>query len=236
MGLRSPLSAAQVASGLRIEPSQPREAHSRHTNARPRRSHVVAAARNSKRHVSEVSQQRVSRTTAVGRSGSCATRRGTGRDPGPCSPCIAAVSPAVDARVLSELGSYAKPGLHMRRLPLQACDGASSPMVSCAPTKGAACSIRSNRFDADKLAPLGSHLPPVVPVSIGCSVDGADRNRSLFMTRRAIRLNAEGRMDLTTTYVPRVMPMRLGRTFNRRKDNELRGKSKTRLFTNQGSA
>ena len=37
------------------------------------------------------------------------------------------------------------------------------------------------------------------------------------------------RIDLTTTYVPRVlvMPMRLGRTFNRRKDNELRGKSKT---------
>ena len=150
-----------------------------------------------------------------------------GRDPGPCSPCMAAVSRAVDVRMLSELGSYAKPGLHMRRLPLLACDGTSSPMVSCAPTKGAACSIRSNRFDADKLAPLGSHLPPVVPVSIGCSVDGADRNRSLFMTRRVIRLNAEGRMDVTTTYVPRVMPMRLGRTFNRRKDNELCCKSKT---------
>ena len=149
-----------------------------------------------------------------------------GRDPGPCSPCTAAVSRAVDARVLSELGSHATPGLHMRRLPLQACDGASSHMVSCALPKGAACSIRSNRFDADKLAPLGSHLSPVVPVSIGCSVAGADRNRSLFMTRRVIRLNAEGRMDLTTTYVPRAMPMRLGRTFNRRKDNELRGKSK----------
>jgi len=47
------------------------------------------------------------------------------------------------------------------------------------------------------------------------------------MMRRVIRLNAEGRIDLTTTYVPRVMPMRLGRTFNRRKDNELRGKSET---------
>ena len=126
MGLRSPLSAAQVASGLRIEPSQPREAHSRHTNARPRRSHVVAAARNSKRHVSEVSQQRVSRTTAVGRSGSCATRRGTGRDPGPCSPCTAATSRAVDAHICCELGSHTKPGLHTRCLPQRAV---SSPQL-----------------------------------------------------------------------------------------------------------
>ena len=177
--------------------------------------------------MSVVSQRRVGRRSAVGRSGSCATRRGTGRDPGPCSPCAAAVSRAVDARVHTELGSHAKPGLHMRRLPLQACDGASSHMASCALTKGAACSIRSNRFDADKHRPQGSHLPPVMPVSIGCSVASADRNRSLFMTRRVIRLNAGGRIDRTTTYVPRVMPMRLGRTFNRRKDNELRGKSKT---------
>jgi hypothetical protein len=151
MGVRSPLSAAQVASGLRIEPSQPRDAHSRHTNARPRRSNVVAAARNSQCHVSVVSQRRVGRRSAVGRSGSCATRRGTGRDPGPCRPCTAAVSRAVDARVRIELGSHAKPGLHMRRLPLQACEGASSDMVSCALTKGTACSIRWNRFDADNL-------------------------------------------------------------------------------------
>jgi hypothetical protein len=120
MGVRSPLSAAQVASGLRIEPSQPRDAHSRHTNARPRRSNVVAAARNSQCHVSEVSQRRVSRTTAVGRSGSCAARRGTGLDPGPCSPCTAATSHAVDARICSELGSHTKPGLHTRRLPQRA--------------------------------------------------------------------------------------------------------------------
>ena len=150
-----------------------------------------------------------------------------GRDPEPCSPCMAPVSRAVDACMHIELGSYAKPGLHTRRLPVQACDGASSHMVSCALPKGAACSIRSNRFDADKLVPLGSHLSPGLPVSIGCSVASADRNRSLLMARRVIRLNAEGRIDLTTTYVPRVMPMRLGRTFNRRKDNELRGKSKT---------
>ena len=117
MGVRSPLSAAQVASGLRIEPSQPRDAHSRHTNARPRRSNVVAAARNSQCHVSEVSQRRVSRTTAVGRSGSCAARRGTGLDPGPCSPSTAATSRAVDANICPELGSHAKPGLHTRRLP-----------------------------------------------------------------------------------------------------------------------
>ena len=178
--------------------------------------------------MSVVSQRRVGRRSAVGRSGSCATRRGTGRDPGPCSPCTAAVSRAVDARLRIELGSHAKPGLHMRRLPLQACDGASSHMVSCALPKGAACSIRSNRFDADKLVPLGSHLSPVMPVSIGCSVASADRNRSLLMARRVKRLNAEeGRIDLTTTYVPRVMPMRLGLTFHRRKDNDLRGKSKT---------
>ena len=120
MGVRSPLSAAQVASGLRIEPSQPRDAHSRHTNARPRRSNVVAAARNSQCHVSEVSQRRVSRTTAVGRSGSCAARRGTGLDPGPCSACTAATSHAVDARICSELGSHTKPGLHTRRLPQRA--------------------------------------------------------------------------------------------------------------------
>jgi hypothetical protein len=138
--------------------------------------------------VSVVSQRRVGRRSAVGRSGSCATRRGTGRDPGPCRPCTAAVSRAVDARVHTELGSHAKPGLHMRRLPLQACDGASSHMASCALTKGAACSIRSNRFDAEKPRPQGSHLPPVMPVSIGCSVASADRNRSLFMTRRVIRL------------------------------------------------
>ena len=220
-----PLRRSLLAFG--IEPGQPRDAHARHTNARARRSQVDGAARNSQRHVSVVSQRRVGRRTAVGRSGSCATRRGTGRDPGPCSPCTAAVSRAVDARVHTELGSHAKPGLHMRRLPLQACDGASSNMASCALTKGAACSIRSNRFDADKLRPHGSHLPPVMPVSIGCSVASADRNRSLFMTRRVIRLNAGGRIDRTTTYVPRVMPMRLGRTFNRRKDNELRGESKT---------
>ena len=126
MGLRSPLSAAQVASGLRIEPSQPREAHSRHTNARPRRSNVVAAARNSQCHVSEVSQRRVSRTTAVGRSGSCAARRGTGLDPGPCSACTAAASRAVDAHICSELGSHTKPGLHTRRLPQRAV---SSPQL-----------------------------------------------------------------------------------------------------------
>jgi hypothetical protein len=101
--------------------------------------------------VSVVSQRRVGRRSAVGRSGSCATRRGTGRDPGPCRPCTAAVRRAVDARVRIELGSHAKPGLHMRRLPLQACDGASSDMVSCALTKGTACSIRWNRFDADNL-------------------------------------------------------------------------------------
>jgi hypothetical protein len=53
--------------------------------------------------VSVVSQRRVGRRSAVGRSGSCATRRGTGRDPGPCSPCTAAVSRAVDARVRIEL-------------------------------------------------------------------------------------------------------------------------------------
>ena len=60
--------------------------HARHTNARARRSQVDGAARNSQRHVSVASQRRVGRRTAVGRSGSCATRRGTGRDPGPCSP------------------------------------------------------------------------------------------------------------------------------------------------------
>ena len=227
VGVRTPCPLRRSLLAFGIEPGQPRDAHARHANARARCSQVDAAARNSQRHGSMVSQRRVGRRRDVGRSGSCASRRGKGRDPGPCSPCMAATSRAVDARVLYELGSHAKPGLHMRRLPLQACDGASSHMVSCAPTKGAACSIRPNRFGADKLAPLGSHLSPVVPVSIGCSVAGADRNRSLFMTRRVIRLNAEGRIDLTTTYVPRVMPMRLGRTFNRRKDNELRGKSET---------
>ena len=227
VGVRTPCPLRRSLLAFGIEPGQPRDAHARHANARARRSQVDGAARNSQRHMSVVSQRRVGRRTAVGRSGSCATRRGTGRDPGPCSPCTAAVSRAVDARVHTELGSHAKPGLHMRRLPLQACDGASSHMASCALTKGAACSIRSNRFDADKHRPQGSHLPPVMPVSIGCSVASADRNRSLFMTRRVVRLNAGGRIDRTTTYVPRVMPMRLGRTFNRRKDNELRGKSKT---------
>ena len=76
--------------------------------------------------VSEVSQRRVSRTTAVGRSGSCAARRGTGLDPGPCSPCTAATSHAVDAHIRSELGSHTKPGLHTRRLPQRAV---SSPQL-----------------------------------------------------------------------------------------------------------
>jgi hypothetical protein len=113
-----PLRRSLLAFG--IEPGQPRDAHARHTSARARRSQVDGAARNSQRHVSVVSQRRVGRRSAVGRSGSCATRRGTGRDPGPCSPCTAAVSRAVDARLRIELGSHAKPGLHMRRLPLQA--------------------------------------------------------------------------------------------------------------------
>ena len=172
------MSAAQVTASLRdrTRPAARRARQAHERAARARRSQVDGAARNSQRHVSVVSQRRVGRRTTVGRSGSCATRRGTGRDPGPCRTCTAAVSRAVDARVHTELGSYAKPGLHMRRLPLQACDGASSHMVSCALTKGAACSNRSNRFDADKLAPLGSHLPSVMPVSIGCSVASADRN------------------------------------------------------------
>jgi hypothetical protein len=154
VGARTPYPLRRSLLAFRIEPGQPRDAHARHANARARRSQVDAAARNSQRHVSVVSQRRVGRRSAVGRSGSCATRRGTGRDPGPCSPCTAAVSRAVDARVRIELGSHAKPGLHMRRLPLQACDGASSDMVSCALTKGTACSIRWNRFDADNFLPL----------------------------------------------------------------------------------
>jgi hypothetical protein len=151
VGARTPYPLRRSLLAFRIEPGQPRDAHARHANARARRSQVDAAARNSQRHVSVVSQRRVGRRSAVGRSGSCATRRGTGRDPGPCRPCTAAVSRAVDARVRIELGSHAKPGLHMRRWPLQACDGASSDMVSCALTKGTACSIRWNRFDADNL-------------------------------------------------------------------------------------
>ena len=111
------LSAAQVTSGLRIEPSQPRDAHARNRNTRARRSHVVAAARNSQRRVRVVPARRVSRTTAVGRSGSCAARSGTGLDPGPCSPYTPATSRAVDANICPELGSHAKPGLHTRRLP-----------------------------------------------------------------------------------------------------------------------
>jgi hypothetical protein len=154
VGARTPCPLRRSLLAFGIEPGQPRDAHARHANARARRSQVDAAARNSQRHVSVVSQRRVGRRSAVGRSGSCATRRGTGRDPGPCSPCTAAVSRAVDARVRIELGSHAKPGLHMRRLPLQACDGASSDMVSCALTKGTACSIRWNRFDADNFLPL----------------------------------------------------------------------------------
>ena len=154
VGARTPCPLRRSLLAFGIEPGQPRDAHARHANARARRSQVDGAARNSQRHVSVASQRRVGRRTAVGRSGSCATRRGTGRDPGPCSPCTAAVSRAVDARVRIELGSHAKPGLHMRRLPLQACDGASSDMVSCALTKGTACSIRWNRFDADKFLPL----------------------------------------------------------------------------------
>ena len=154
VGARTPYPLRRSLLAFRIEPGQPRDAHARHANARARRSQVDAAARNSQRHVSVVSQRRVGRRSAVGRSGSCATRRGTGRDPGPCSPCTAAVSRAVDARVRIDLGSHAKPGLHMRRLPLQACDGASSDMVSCALTKGTACSIRWNRFDADNFLPL----------------------------------------------------------------------------------
>ena len=93
---------------------------------RPRRSHGVAAARNLQRHVSEALQRRVSGTTPVGRSGSCAARRGTGLDPGPCSPCTAATSRAVDAHIRSELESHTKPGLHTRRLPQRAV---SSPQL-----------------------------------------------------------------------------------------------------------
>ena len=110
VGARTPYPLRRSLLAFGIEPGQPRDAHARHANARARRSQVDGAARNSQRHVSVASQRRVGRRTAVGRSGSCATRRGTGRDPGPCSPCTAAVSRAVDARVHTELGSHAKPG------------------------------------------------------------------------------------------------------------------------------
>jgi hypothetical protein len=85
VGARTPYPLRRSLLAFGIEPGQTRDAHARHANARARRSQVDAAARNSQRHVSVVSQRRVGRRSAVGRSGSCATRRGTGRDPGPCS-------------------------------------------------------------------------------------------------------------------------------------------------------
>ena len=103
---------------FRIEPGQPRDAHARHANARARRSQVDAAARNSLRHVSEVSQRRVGRKNSRGSMGIMRHTKGQGRDPGPCSPYTAAVRRAVDARVRAKLGSHAKRGLRMRRLPL----------------------------------------------------------------------------------------------------------------------
>ena len=180
VGARAPYPLRRSLLAFGIEPGQPRDAHARHANARARRSQVDAAARNSLRHVSEVSQRRVGRKNSRGSMGIMRHTKGQGLDPEPCSPCTADVSRAVDARVRTELRSHAKPGLHMRRLPLQACDGASSDMVSCALTKSAACSIRWNRVDADRFLPLEYHLPPVMRMSIGCSV--ADGNRSLLIT------------------------------------------------------
>ena len=75
VGARTPYPLRRSLLAFRIEPGQPRDAHARHANARARRSQVDAAARNSQRHVSVVSQRRVGRRSAVGRSGSCATKR-----------------------------------------------------------------------------------------------------------------------------------------------------------------
>ena len=70
VGARTPCPLRRSLLAFGIEPGQPRDAHARHANARARRSQVDAAARNSQRHVSVVSQRRVGRRSAVGRSGS----------------------------------------------------------------------------------------------------------------------------------------------------------------------
>ena len=155
------LSAAQVTSGLRIDPSQQRDAHARNRNTRARRSHVVAAARNSQRRVRVVPARRVSRTTAVGRSGSCAARSGTGLDSGPCSPCTAATSRAVDGNICPELGSHAKPGLHWRRLPQRAVSSPQLPWRFAIPEDPRPCrrcaAALSIAADAPTYISLGSH-------------------------------------------------------------------------------
>ncbi len=155
------LSAAQVTSGLRIDPSQQRDAHARNRNTRARRSHVVAAARNSQRRVRVVPARRVSRTTAVGRSGSCAARSGTGLDSGPCSPCTAATSRAVDANICPELVSHAKPGLHWRRLPQRAVSSPQLPWRFAIPEDPGPCrrcaAALSIAADAPTYISLGSH-------------------------------------------------------------------------------
>ena len=65
VGARTPYPLRRSLLAFRIEPGQPRDAHARHANARARRSQVDAAARNSQRHVSVVSQRRVGRRSAV---------------------------------------------------------------------------------------------------------------------------------------------------------------------------
>jgi hypothetical protein len=78
IGARTPYPLRRSLLAFGIEPGQPRDAHARHANARARRSQVDAAARNSQRHVSVVSQRRVGRKNVRGSMGIMRHTKGHG--------------------------------------------------------------------------------------------------------------------------------------------------------------